>query len=52
MVQSELGLRARYERPGSLQRTAQWALSETDLMEAGRAGAEAVRLALAGDAAT
>jgi len=47
-VQSELGLRARYERPGSLQRTAQWALSETDLMEAEMAGAEAVRVAVAG----
>ena len=46
-VQSELGLRARYERPGSLQRAAAWAISETDAAEANAAGAEAVRLALA-----
>jgi ATP-dependent phosphofructokinase / diphosphate-dependent phosphofructokinase len=48
-VQFELGLRARYERPGSLQRSSAWALSKTDLKEAGLAGADAARRALAGE---
>jgi 6-phosphofructokinase 1 len=47
-VQSGLGLRARYERPGSLQRTSALAISDVDLAEARGAGAEAVRLALEG----
>ncbi len=48
-VQAELGLRARYERPGSLQRTSALTISETDADEAELAGAEAVRLALSGE---
>lgn len=48
-LQAELGLRARYERPGSLQRTAAAMLSETDVAEAHRVGAEAVRRCLAGE---
>jgi len=48
-VQSRLGIRARYERPGSLQRTASAAISETDALEAEMVGAEAVRLALSGN---
>jgi len=48
-VQSQLGLRTRYERPGSLQRTSVAALSETDLREAGEVGREAMRRALAGE---
>lgn len=47
-AQSALGLRARYERPGSLQRTSALAISEVDVAEAREAGAEAVRLALQG----
>jgi ATP-dependent phosphofructokinase / diphosphate-dependent phosphofructokinase len=47
-VQSQLGLRARYERPGSLQRTSAAAISETDALEAELVGAEAVRLCLSG----
>ena len=47
-VQSTLGLRARYERPGSLQRTSAAALSDTDLDEAQQVGAEAVRRGLDG----
>jgi 6-phosphofructokinase 1 len=48
-VQANLGLRARYERPGSLQRTSAWALSKIDLKEAGLAGADAVQRALDGE---
>jgi len=51
-VQAELGLRARYERPGSLQRTSALAISETDLVEAELVGAEAVHLAVAGESDT
>lgn len=47
-VQSALGLRARYERPGSLQRTSANAVSTIDMGEAREAGAQAVRLALGG----
>lgn len=47
-IQAELGVRARYERPGSLQRTSSLLLSETDLAEAFQVGQEAVRLALSG----
>jgi 6-phosphofructokinase 1 len=49
MVQSETELRARYERPGSLQRTSLSIISDTDRGEAAGAGAEAVRRALAGE---
>ena len=48
-VQAELGVRARYERPGSLQRTSTLAISMTDAEEAAAAGAEAVRFALGGE---
>jgi 6-phosphofructokinase 1 len=48
-VQAILGLRARYERPGSLQRTSILALSETDVDEAERTGREAARRSLAGE---
>ncbi len=41
LVQGELGVRARTERPGSLQRTAFTALSDVDLAEARQAGAAA-----------
>ncbi len=51
-VQSELGLRARYERPGSLQRTAASAISSTDHAEATMAGESAVERALAGESDT
>jgi 6-phosphofructokinase 1 len=43
------GLRARYERPGSLQRTSAAALSDADVDEAWQVGAEAARRALAGE---
>jgi 6-phosphofructokinase 1 len=48
IAQERLGLRTRYERPGSLQRTSALTLSELDLAEAEAAGAEAARLAMAG----
>ncbi|HZT09379.1 MAG TPA: diphosphate--fructose-6-phosphate 1-phosphotransferase [Chloroflexota bacterium] len=48
-VQSRLGLRARYERPGSLQRTSAAMLSAVDVEEAEAAGAHAARLALRGE---
>jgi len=48
-VQQELGLRARYERPGSLQRTWTATISDVDVEEAAAAGAEAARLAIAGE---
>ena len=48
LANERLGLRTRYERPGSLQRTSTLAFSEVDLDEAEEAGAEAVRLGLAG----
>jgi 6-phosphofructokinase len=51
-VQSELGIRSRYERPGSLQRTAAWAISETDAEEAELVGSEAVNRALVGETDT
>ncbi len=46
--QARLGIRTRYERPGSLQRTSFLTLSDVDVDEAESAGAEAARLALAG----
>ncbi len=45
LVQTELGLRARAERPGGLQRTAFTALSDVDVAEARRCGAMAWELA-------
>ena len=51
-VQAELGLRARYERPGSLQRTSALTMSETDAAEAEMVGGEAVRRALSGESDT
>lgn len=47
-TQAALGLRARYERPGSLQRMSAGAISATDAAEATEVGAEAVRRALDG----
>jgi 6-phosphofructokinase 1 len=48
LVQSELGLRARYDKPGSLQRMSMLCVSPVDLAEAAAAGRAAVRLALDG----
>jgi len=47
LVQDELGLRARYDKPGGLQRMAMWCASPVDLAEAAECGRAAVRLALA-----
>jgi ATP-dependent phosphofructokinase / diphosphate-dependent phosphofructokinase len=49
MSQERLGIRTRYERPGSHQRTSALTISEVDLDEAEAAGAEAVRRALGGE---
>ena len=46
---SELGLRARFEKYGTLQRMSIACRSETDAAEALAVGEEAVRLALAGE---
>jgi ATP-dependent phosphofructokinase / diphosphate-dependent phosphofructokinase len=48
-TEAALGVRARYERPGSLQRTAILAMSATDVAEAREAGADAVRRVLRGE---
>jgi 6-phosphofructokinase 1 len=48
-VKEELGLRARYDKPGTIARMAMMAVSSTDLAEAEGAGREAVRRALAGE---
>ncbi len=48
LVQDELGLRARYDKPGGLQRMAMWCASSVDLAEAAECGRAAVRLALDG----
>jgi 6-phosphofructokinase len=48
MVESELGLRARSDKPGTLQRSSRLAQSPVDLAEAREAGKAAVRLALSG----
>jgi len=48
LVQDELGLRARYDKPGGLQRMAMWCVSPVDLAEAAECGRAAVRLALDG----
>lgn len=44
LVQTELGLRARYDKPGSLQRMAMQSASPVDLAEAREVGRAAVRL--------
>ncbi|MPZ12919.1 MAG: diphosphate--fructose-6-phosphate 1-phosphotransferase [Chloroflexi bacterium] len=49
LVQSTFGVRARYERPGSLQRTSTTIVSETDAIEARLAGVDAVKRALRGE---
>lgn len=48
LIQSELGLRARYDKPGSLQRMSMMFVSSVDLEEAAEVGAAAVRLARGG----
>jgi 6-phosphofructokinase 1 len=48
LVQSELGLRSRYDKPGSLQRMSMLCVSAVDLEEARMAGRAAVRLAITG----
>jgi len=48
LVQDQLGLRARYDKPGGLQRMAMWCASPVDLIEAAECGRAAVRLALDG----
>lgn len=49
VAQARLGIRTRYDRPGSLQRSSALALSSVDLEEARQVGAEAVRRALDGE---
>ncbi len=49
LVQTELGLRARVDKPGSLQRMSMTCASSVDLAEAEEVGRAAVRLALAGE---
>lgn len=48
LVQDHLGLRARFDKPGSLQRMSMLCVSPVDLAEAEEVGRAAVRLALAG----
>ena len=48
-IRESLGLRARYDKPGTMARMAMLAISEADLTEAEAAGREAVRRALAGE---
>jgi 6-phosphofructokinase len=48
-VKDELGLRARYDKPGTIARMSLVAISETDLDEAEVAGREAVRRAVGGE---
>ncbi|MBV9278661.1 MAG: diphosphate--fructose-6-phosphate 1-phosphotransferase, partial [Chloroflexi bacterium] len=49
LIQEELGLRARFDRPGSLQRMSMLCTSPIDLQEAAEAGRAAVRLAMSGE---
>jgi 6-phosphofructokinase 1 len=49
LVIKELGLTARYDKPGTLQRMSMLCASEVDLTEAWQAGEEAVRRAVAGE---
>ncbi len=48
-IREALGLRARYDKPGTIARMAQFAVSTTDLAEAEGAGRAAVERALAGE---
>ena len=48
LVSRRLGVRARYEKPGTIQRSLVWALSETDAQEAEMAGRAAVSAAREG----
>jgi 6-phosphofructokinase 1 len=47
-IRGELGLRARYDKPGTIQRMSMALASPVDLAEAEAAGREGVRLALSG----
>ena len=47
-LRSRLGVRVRYEKPGTIQRSMAALVSSTDAAEAERAGREAVRFALEG----
>jgi 6-phosphofructokinase 1 len=49
VVEERLGLRARYDRPGTIQRMSSASLSEVDLDEAYGAGRRAVEVLLAGE---
>jgi 6-phosphofructokinase len=49
LVQGELGLRSRYDKPGSLQRMSSLCTSPIDLAEADEVGKEAVRRAVQGE---
>jgi 6-phosphofructokinase 1 len=49
LVRSRLGLRARYDRPGDLQRMSSACVSTTDQQEAETVGEAAVRAAVAGE---
>ena len=49
LVSGRLGVRARYEKPGTIQRSLMACVSHTDAAEAEQAGRAAVRHALAGD---
>jgi ATP-dependent phosphofructokinase / diphosphate-dependent phosphofructokinase len=49
LVIKQLGLTARYDKPGTLQRMSMLCASEVDLDEAWQAGAEAVRRAVVGE---
>lgn len=48
LIQAELGLRSRFDKPGSLQRMSMLCASPVDLAEAAEVGRAGVRLALAG----
>ena len=48
LVSRSLGVRARYEKPGTIQRSLVWAASESDVREAEMAGRTAVTAALGG----
>ncbi len=49
LVQAELGLRSRYDKPGSLQRMSSLCTSPVDLAEAEEVGRAAVRCAVTGE---
>ena len=50
LVSRRLGVRARHEKPGTIQRSLMACVSHTDAQEAEQAGRAAIRHALAGDA--